>query len=284
MRGLFRVAGILAAAVVALTAGGAAADILDTIKQRKVISIGHRVDAPPFSYLDTEGEPSGLAVSLCREIVGSLARQVQVKKIDINFVPVNASSRFDALTSGKSDLHCGPASATLERREALDFSILYFVDGAAAVVRRSTYDSVFDIDDARIGAVAGTTTENMVRSLIEDNGMNASVVTFPSHQLGLETLARGRLDVYFGDSAIMRFQLAERGLEPALELLPETFSFEPYAIVMKRGESALRLAVDRALSEIYASGLIYTLIQDTLGQYQLSPLNRAVYQIVGLPG
>ncbi|MEM8843276.1 MAG: amino acid ABC transporter substrate-binding protein [Pseudomonadota bacterium] len=284
MWGWFRKAGNLAALLVAVTAGGAAADILDTIKERKVISIGHRVDAPPFSYVGEDGEPRGLAVALCREIVGSLARQIRLRELDIRFVPVNATSRFDALTSGKSDLHCGPASATLKRREMLDFSILYFVDGAAAVVRRSTYDTVFDIPNARIGVAASTTTETMVRTLIEDNGMSASVVTFPNHQLGLETLARGRLDVYFGDSAIMRFQLTQRGLEPALELLPDTFSFEPYAIVMKRGESALRLAVDRALSEIYDSGLIYTLIQDTLGQYRLSPLNRAVYQIVGLPG
>lgn len=268
-----------------IAAGGqSAADVLEQIRDTAAIRLGVRSDAPPFSYVPGAREPRGLAVSLCRRVVDFIATELDLPTIDIDFVPVNARSRFEALLRGETDLHCGPASATLRRRAMLDFSVLYFVDGAAAVVRPASYQTVFDIEDGKIGVSSGTTTERMVRNLVERNGLDATVVTFPNHQLGLETLARGRIDAYFGDSAIMRFQIENRDLADDLELLPETFSFEPYALVMKRGESALRLAVDRALSEIYDSGEIYNLIQDEMGDYKLSPLNRAVYQIVGLPG
>ncbi|MBY8974314.1 amino acid ABC transporter substrate-binding protein [Rhodobacteraceae bacterium NNCM2] len=266
-----------------LVAGAAKADVLDTIREREAIWLGHRVDAPPFSYLSSSGKPTGLAVALCEQVALSIARQLGLKALDVNFVPVNASSRFSTLLGGKSQLHCGPASATLKRRETLDFSILYFVDGAAAVVRQASYTSLSQIEKGRIGVAAGTTTEAMVRNLVASSGLGASIVTFPNHKLGLQALTRGRVDAYFGDSAIMRFQISDQGLGDDVELLPETFSFEPYALVMKRGESALRLAVDRALSELYTSGKIYELIEETLGDYPLTPLNRAVYQIVAVP-
>ncbi|MEM7238842.1 MAG: amino acid ABC transporter substrate-binding protein [Pseudomonadota bacterium] len=281
-RTLYRIA--IAAVGSLIAVGPAAADVLDRIRETASIRVGVRADAPPFSYFERAGQPQGLAVALCRRVVDYLATAMDLPTIDIEYVPVNARSRFDALTRGQTDLHCGPASATLKRRVELDFSVLYFVDGAAAVVRPATYQTVFDIADGKIGVSAGTTTEQMVRNLVNRNGLDATIVTFPSHQLGLETLARAKIDAYFGDSAIMRFQIDNRELDSKLELLPETFSFEPYALVMKRGESALRLAVDRALSQVYDSGEIYNLIKDEMGDYRLSPLNRAVYQIVGLPG
>ena len=82
----------------------------------------------------------------------------------------------------------------------------------------------------------------------------------------------------------MQFQIDAKSLGSQIDILPDEFSFEPYALAMKRGHQDLRLEVDRALSEIYDSGLIYNFIQDELGDYRLSPLNRSLYQIVGLPG
>ncbi|MEM1276269.1 MAG: amino acid ABC transporter substrate-binding protein [Pseudomonadota bacterium] len=261
----------------------AEADVLDRIRVNGLINLGVRVDAPPFSYTSPTGEAFGLAVVLCQSVVAALARQLGRESLEISYVPVNAKGRFEALLSDRTDLHCGPASATLLRRETLDFSLLYFVDGAAAVVRPATYSDVRQIEEGKIGVSAGTTTERMVRAMIAKGDLDGTVVTFQSHAHGLQNLARARIDAYFGDSAIMRFQMVANELERDVELLPETFSFEPYALVMKRGESALRLAVDRALSEIYASGEIDRLITQELGDYRLSPLGRAVYQLVGLP-
>jgi hypothetical protein len=100
---------------------------------------------------------------------------------------------------------------------------------------------------------------------------------------GLDALADREVDLYFGDQAILLFQIEAKGMSDDLAVMEEIFSFEPYALALKRGESGLRLAVDRALSEIYDEGLIYALILAEMGDYPLSPEARAVYQIVGLP-
>lgn len=52
---------------------------------------------------------------------------------------------------------------------------------------------------------------------------------------------------------------------------------------MRRGETELRLAVDRALSSILEDGTIYDLIRQEFGPYPLPPEAEAAYEIVGLP-
>lgn len=262
----------------------AAADVLKNIQDQGLIRLGVRADAPPFSYHDPGGAPAGLAVAICDKVVDLMAQQLSLGSLSVDYVTVTAEERFPALVEGRTDLHCGPASVTLSRRQSLDFSILYFVDGAAAAVRPGTYETVFDNKSGRFGFVAGTTTAEVVNDLIERNELDAKKVAFPSHVAGLKALVDDRIDVYFGDQAILLFQIDEQKYADQIVVMEEVFSFEPYALAMKRGETGLRLAVDRALSSIYDQGLIYKMILDELGDYPLPPETRALYQIVGLPG
>jgi polar amino acid transport system substrate-binding protein/glutamate/aspartate transport system substrate-binding protein len=274
---------LLAVGVIATATTPVVADVLNDIAQRGTIRIGYRGDAPPFSYKSMDGDPTGLAVALCQQAARSIQRQFDLPRLDIEYVEVNARSRFPALLEDRVDLHCGPASATLSRRKTLDFSLLYFVDGASVVIRPGEYESIFDIADGKVGVLGGTTTEKLVRDLIQRNGLHARIQTFQTHSDGLTSLSNGGVDAYFGDSAILRFQIRRLGFDHRAELMGDTFSFEPYALVMKRGETRFRLAVDRALSEAYDNGLIYNLILNELGDYKISPQVEAVYGIVGLP-
>lgn len=259
------------------------ADVLDGIIERGTIRLGVRGHAPPFSYIREDGQPAGLAVRLCHAVAELMANALGREPFKIEHVKVNARERFEALASGRTDLHCGPASATLSRRESLDFSLLYFVDGAAAAVRPGAYESVFDTRKGRFGFVGGTTTAGVVQDLIRRNGLDVETRAFDNHISGLTALDMGELDAYFGDQAILLFQIEKLDLAERISVMEEIFSFEPYALVMKRGESRLRLAVDRALSTIYDRGMIYTMMQAELGDYPLPPEVKAVYQIVGLP-
>lgn len=274
---------VLIGAMLAAGLCSAAADVLTDIAQRGAIRMGYRGDAPPFSYKSVTGEPVGLAVALCAETARSIQNQFDLPKLDIEWIEVNARTRFEALMEDRTDLHCGPASATLTRRKTMDFSILYFVDGADVVIQPGAYESIFEIDGGTVGVLGGTTTETLVRDLIQRNGILARVRAFPTHTQGLNSVTGGAIDAYFGDSAILRFQIRRLGMDHRAELMGETFSFEAYALAMKRGESRLRLAVDRALSEAYDNGKIYNLILNELGDFRISDQAKAVYSIVGLP-
>jgi ABC-type amino acid transport substrate-binding protein len=124
-----------AVAVLLLTIGAASAGTLDRIGQEKAIRIAYREDAPPFSYKDKIGEAGGFMVDLCRAVATKIAAQRNLSDLKVVYVPVTAADRFEAITHQKTDLLCEPTTATLSRREQVDFSIPTFLDGAGLMVR-----------------------------------------------------------------------------------------------------------------------------------------------------
>ena len=73
---------------------------------------------------------------------------------------------------------------------------------------------------------------------------------------GVAMLETGSVDAYAGDK-IKLVGLAAQAKEPAkLALLAEDLSFEPYALALPRNDSAYRLEVNRALTQVYMGGEI----------------------------
>ncbi len=74
--------------------------------------------------------------SICAASRGKkLADQLHLPSLNVTYVPVTAADRFEAIRQQKADLLCEPTSATLARRELVDFSIPTFVDGASLMIR-----------------------------------------------------------------------------------------------------------------------------------------------------
>lgn len=261
----------------------AQADVLTDIEASGSITLGYRADAPPFSYVSTLGEPTGLAVDLCRLAAEQVRKTLGLAALKVAYEPVTAADRFAALEDGRIDLLCGPTTQTLSRRETLDFSIPYFIDGSSVVFRAGPMAAIEDLVGEPVGALAGTTTETIVGSLSETENLNLTIQTYATHTDGLNALEQGEISAYFGDQAILRYQLGLMRPAVPLQFSSNQFSFEPYALTMKRGESRLRLEVDRALSKAFADGTIYTLISASLGEVTLSDLALSVYEVVALP-
>src|SRR5688572_28154966 len=124
---LVRIAYITAALAALGLPAPAEAGALDRIKAEQSIRLGYRADAPPFSYT-TPGTtmPLGYMVDLCRAVTNRLAAQLGMQSLKITYVPVTAANRFEVIEKGNADLLCEPTSATLARRQRVDFSIATF--------------------------------------------------------------------------------------------------------------------------------------------------------------
>jgi ABC-type amino acid transport substrate-binding protein len=68
----------------------------------------------------------------------------------------------------------------------------------------------------------------------------------------------------------------------ALTLLAEQLSIEPYGIALPRGDAALRLAVNSALSQIYASGEIEEIFKRWFGQFGPPPAIIEAAYVLGI--
>jgi polar amino acid transport system substrate-binding protein/glutamate/aspartate transport system substrate-binding protein len=232
----------------------AAAGVLDRIKETGTVHFGYREDAAPLSFKGPEGKPSGYSVLTCDAVAASLATQLGTEALKVDWQPVTASDRFDAVAGGKIDLLCGAATITLTRREQVDFSLPTFVDGAAVILPRDA-DPEFDaLAGKKIGVHTGTSTEEILSNTLEAKGMQATVVAFDSHDAGLAALESGEIDAYFGDQSILFGLFFASDLSESLVVSENTLTIEKHGLALPRGDTDFRLAVDRAVSELYRSG------------------------------
>ena len=60
----------------------------------------------------------------------------------------------------------------------------------------------------------------------------------------------------------------------------DVFSFEPYALMLRRGDTDFRLVVDRAIASLYRNARIRRIYHDWFGRSgePLSPIVEAVYE------
>jgi polar amino acid transport system substrate-binding protein/glutamate/aspartate transport system substrate-binding protein len=267
---------ITAVLLLAQSAQGAA--VLERIKESGVVRLGYRVDAEPYSYRDAKGNPAGYVVDVCRQVAAKLGAGLRV-----DYVEVPATQRFEAVRDGRIDILCDPSSATIQRRELVDFSLPVFVDGAGALSRSNSPVRRFeDFRGKRIGVLTGTTTERVLNRSLDSLAIKATIVPVQDHRSGIEMLWENKLDIYFADRGILAARI-RKGDRPGFELSRQLFSYETYALALPRDNSAFRLQVDKILAELYRSGQINTIIRKNLGDAPVDDIVKTMFVINALP-
>ncbi|BAT60710.1 glutamate/aspartate periplasmic-binding protein precursor [Variibacter gotjawalensis] len=242
------------------------ADTLERVKEKGVFRIGYRADARPHSFQDAGGRPTGYIVDLCREVASTVKRAVGNEQLQIEYVVVTASNRFEQVTKGDIDILCEASSVSIARRQIVDFSIPTFVDGAAMLSRNGTeYPSFESLAGKRVGVLTNTTSAELLRSSLEQLGIKATVVPMNDHGEGAGSLSAGKIDVYFGDRSILASLLFRKDVPEGLQLGKRYFSYETYGLAFAPGDYKFRLLVDRTLARLYRTGAAEAAIQRAFG-------------------
>jgi ABC-type amino acid transport substrate-binding protein len=279
--------GIVATAGCASVAPGAPpAGTLDKIKTTKTIALGYRDSSVPFSYVGPTKEPMGYSVDLCARVVEDLRTELKLPDLQVRWVPVGVETRVRALVDGTIDLECGSTTNTLSRQERVDFSLTTFITGASllALAGSNVGDQLGAI---RIAVIPGTTTEQMVKSAIASMGAtpaDAKLVPVKDHADGLAAVVDRRAEVYATDRAILMGLVTSASNPRQFALLDRYLSYEPYALMLRRGDPEFRLAVNRTLARLYRSGQVLDIYRRWFGQWgDPSPLTLGMYAVEGLP-
>jgi ABC-type amino acid transport substrate-binding protein len=255
---MIRLAAAIAALVVpALVHAQALDGTLKKIRDTKSITIAYRTDAIPFSFADGKSTPTGYTVDICKRIVASLEQQLKLQGLQVNWTPATSQNRLELVAKKQADMECGATTATLSRMETVDFSSFVFVDGTGVLVRNDAGVKNFsDLAGKRIAAIAGTTNEKALNTALKQRLVNATVVTVQNRDEGLAALEAGKVHGFASDKVLI-VGLSGKVKDPTqYTMLTEDLSFEPYAIVLPRGDAQFRLAVNRALAQLYRSPAI----------------------------
>ena len=252
----FAIAVALAAAP-ALASAQALDGTLKQISQKRAITVAYRTDALPFSFADQQGKPAGYTVELCQRVVAAIQQQLKLDRIEVNWMPATTQNRLDLVANGQAQMECGSTTATLSRMERVDFSTFTFVESGGLLVRKDAgIRSLSEVGGKRVAVIGGTTTEKAFAEAMTKHLISPVIVKVADRDAGLAALTGGKVDAFASDRLLL-FGLAGKVQDPGqYTLLDEEFSFEPYAIVLPRGDPSFRLAVNRALSQIYRSGVI----------------------------
>jgi putrescine:ornithine antiporter len=266
------------------TADQAAAGTLDRMRDGGKLTLGYRDDARPFSYRDESGNADGYAVALCKAVAEKIKSDQGLPALTVEWVPVGIDDQYQAVKDGKVDLLCG-AAETLTSRKDVDFSVPIFPGGIGALLRANAPLGLREVLSGRppsgplwrgnpaqvlmqqtFSAVAGTPSEKWVNDKLNEFRLTAKVVPVKSYDEGIQRVVDGSTNVFFADRSILMDAATRSPSAGDLSVLERQFTYAPIALVMQRGDPDFRLAVDRALSQLYGSKDFSSLYAKWFGQ------------------
>lgn len=241
------------------SASGEGASKLQTIKDRGVLNCGVKADVLGYGYLNTEtNEYEGLEIDLCYQIAAAVLETTyeEAKEQGLcEFTTVTPSTRGTLIDSGQLDIVAATYTITPEREEDWDFSTPYRTDSVGIMVKSANgWTSMEDLDGQTIGVSTGSTTQQLVEQMIEDNGFNCtpSFTEYQSYPEIKDALDAGMVQAFAMDRSTLNTYMDDTVelLQPEIE-----FGTQDYGVATQK-DCDLSKVVDDTVNELLESGWI----------------------------
>jgi ABC-type amino acid transport substrate-binding protein len=276
-----------------------AAAALDRIKNTGKLVLGYRADAAPMASRDSSGQPAGYSVALCGKVADVLKSDLGLASLAVEWVAV--STGYADIEQRKVDLVCAADEVTLAHRAVASFSIPVFPGGVSALVRadasealqrtleerpqpyqplwRGTLPSA--LQNRTYSAIGGSATIEALKARIASMHLTASVAPVDSYDAGVAAVLQRRSDVLFGERAQLLAAVQHSPAAKDLRVLSRHYAFAALALALARNDDDFRLAVDRALTQVYANPQFGALYTATFGAPDADTV--AFFRSVGVP-
>jgi len=225
----------LAALFCVIAIAAADAQTLKSIQARGHILCGVSQGLPGFSQDDGKGNWSGFDVDFCRALSAAIFNDPS----KVQFVPLNAAERFDALKDKKIDILSRNSTWTISREA--DYGIVFagitYYDGQGFMVRKSrNVMTSMDLQNVKICVQTGTTTEINITDYFNQNGMRFEIVKFPEVTSLLKGYDAGNCDVLTADVSQLYALKLETTKPGEHTILADIISKEPLGPAVRAGD------------------------------------------------
>ncbi|MER6029234.1 transporter substrate-binding domain-containing protein [Streptomyces sp. NPDC001851] len=240
--------------------GGATVKGVHVVKAGQLTTCTH-LPYPPFQS-EVNGKVQGFDVSLIDLVAKNLGVKQQI--VDTPFENFKTGA---FLNSGKCDLAAAGMTITAERKKNVDFSDPYFeATQAVLVAKNSGVNSLADVKakGKKLGAQAQTTGEDYVKSKGYDP------ISFESSDAVLNGLRTGQVQAVVIDYPVVQGWLKDKATADRFKVVDNLKTGEQYGFTVKKGNAALREAIDKALKDAKADGTYKKLYEQWIGPYSAS--------------
>ncbi|MDG9715091.1 transporter substrate-binding domain-containing protein [Streptomyces sp. DH24] len=260
---------LLVAACTSTDDGGSgsrtAAGGVELVKAGQLTTCTH-LPYPPFQS-EIDGKVQGFDVAL----IDLVAEDLGVKQ-DIVDTPFENFKTGAFLNSGECDLAAAGMTITEERKKNVDFSDPYFNATQAVLVdKKSGVTSLADVKakKVKLGAQAQTTGEDHAKK------QGFDPVSFESSDAVLNGLRTGQVKAVVIDYPVVQGWLKDKANAEAFEVADNINTGEQYGFTVKKGNTKLREAVNKALADAKADGTYKKLYERWIGPYDESAASPA---------
>ncbi len=211
-----------------------------------------KASSAPFAYIQ-DGQTVGYDVDI-------MVRFCRAYGYGLNLHNVELASFIAGIEAGKYDAGAAGFTVTEERAERMYFSEPDYVGGIVVVVADvggARFTALSDFSGARIGAVTGSTHDQLMDGLIE-NAEFQYYDDLPSQLLALQS---GLLDAVILDLPLARLAVAR---QPELAIFPKTLAPDSYGLGLAKG-SPLTEQVSAIIEDFAADGTLDALADKWLG-------------------
>jgi len=235
-----RLTGRLLALTLALAAAPAAARTFEEIKKEGKIIAASEGAYPPFNFFQGP-KLTGFEIELAEAMAKKMGVELEWRALS-----------FDALLAGlrqdRWDMVIASFGITEERAKAVTFTSPHYCSGGVVVARDPAIRSAADLAGKVVAVQTGTTYLENVKKLA---GVK-EVKNFPQDTDARAALSAGRVDAWVTDKFVAKAALEA---SPSAGLKMGEFVFvEKIATAVKKGNTSLARAIDKALAEVLADG------------------------------
>jgi general L-amino acid transport system substrate-binding protein len=213
----------------------AEAQTLKTVQDRGSLICGVNQGLEGFATKDDKGQWSGFDVDFCKALAAAIFNDPS----KVQYVPLSAAQRFDALKNKQIDVLSRNSTWTLGREEdsGIVFAGVTYYDGQAFLVPRSrNLQSALELDGSTVCVQPGTTTELNLTDYFDANHMKYQTVHVGDAADMVKAYAAGQCNVMTTDESglfAIRQQLAQPGDSM---ILPDVISKEPLGPAVRQDD------------------------------------------------
>lgn len=234
-----------------------AAGGVELVKAGQLTTCTH-LPYPPFQS-EIDGKVQGFDVSM----IDLVAKDLGVKQ-QILDTPFENFKTGAFLNSGQCDLAAAGMTITAERKKNVDFSDPYFDATQALLVDKNS--GITSLADAKakkvkLGAQAQTTGEDYAKK------QGFDPVSFESSDAVLNGLRTGQVKAVVIDYPVVQGWLKDKANANAFKLAGQINTGEQYGFTVKKGNTELLAAVNKAIKNAKADGTYKKLYEKWIGPY-----------------
>jgi polar amino acid transport system substrate-binding protein len=234
------------------SSGGAplAAELPQAIRDAGVLKVGSDVAYAPVEFFDSDGKT---VIGIDPDLGKALESQLGIK---LEFQNGTFDGLITSLRSKRIDLIMSAMSDTPERQKSIDF-VDYFTAGTSILVKKGNPEGIKTLDDfcgKTIALQRGTTQEDVAKTQqakCSAAGKPLKVLPFDRDTEALLQVKQGRAVADMNDFPVAAYTTTK---QPDFEVVGEQIEAGPYGIGVRKEDTQLRDALQKALQALIDNG------------------------------